>query len=160
MEDFNSLDSGFRSGGVVTALSGEDKTNLSLAAYWAKFLGIMGYIVSALIALGSIGLMVGMGAMGTLLMGGGGMPTGFFAIIGVVYLGLAFLGFYIARALYNFGKKTQTALANNSDSDLTAGLVGLKSFFRTYGIIAAIFVALYGIMLLFLLGGLLFSAAR
>lgn len=139
---------------VSASLSSEMRDYLSLAAYWAKFLGIVSYVACGFIAIFAIMAILGMGFFSTLpstnreLMPAMG---GIMAFAGIIYLGLAFLIFYIARAMHQFGVKTEFALAQNDDVELTLAFKNLKSFFRTQGILSAVFIGFYVIMFVFVI---------
>jgi hypothetical protein len=74
--------------------------------------------------------------------------------MGILYLLIGLLYFYISLYLFNFGKKTQFALRSNDSETLTGGLENLKSFFKVSGIVTAIFIGLYAFTFVF---GLLFA---
>jgi hypothetical protein len=145
---------------VAASLSSEMRDYLGLAAYWAKFLGIVSYVACAFIAIIAVMAIFGMGFVATLAEASSVMPAmgGMLIFVGLLYLGLAYLMFYIARAMHQFGVKTEYALAQNDDEYLTIALKNLKSLFRTQGIFTAIFVGFYVVIfvLMLLIGGTAF----
>ncbi len=156
MELNETLGMNIQKGGASSLLTTEMRNYLDLAAYWARFLGIVGYVSSGLIAILSLFVMF-MGnvflpnGIGEAALGFGGMM--FFA--GLFYLGMAYFLFYIARATHQFGVKAKNTITNNSDEDLTLAFKNLKSLFRTHGIFTAIFVAVYGgiLVIALIIGG-------
>jgi hypothetical protein len=137
---------------IVDALSNEDRENLGLTAYWTKFIGIVGFVMSGLILLLALFMIMGMTAMSS--MQGLGASSGIFVILGFVYIGLAIFLFIVAQYNYKAGKSLNAALKNNSDLDLSDGIKNIKSIFRTQGIMTAIVLGIYGVILLLgLLGG-------
>jgi Family of unknown function (DUF5362) len=109
---------------------------LSEAAKWAKFLGILGFIFSALYVLG--GLFAGsvMSAAFRTFGGGAGFAGG--AFVSIFYIGCAVLSFFPALYLYNFGAKMQIALRANDQDQLNLGFKNLKSNLRFVGILVII----------------------
>ncbi len=166
MEQNEIVDQGFsNSNSVTNSLSGEARGYLELTGYWSRFLGIFGFFMSGILAIVSLMLMFGLGAMtkafssgpfgGESLMGGG-----LFAFLGILYLGFAYLTFYISKNAYQFGKKMKSALMSGSDEDLTEGFKGLKSVFRTQGILTAILLGFYGVLLILGILGVAYAAAK
>lgn len=121
---------------------------LAETAKWAKFLAIIGFIMCALIALA--GLFAG--TMLSSLSDGMGMP-GLGVAASVMYILFALLWFFPCLYLYRFSVRTQTALRNNEQQSLTAGLMNLKSYFKFVGILTLIIIAIYALMLIFVMLG-------
>jgi hypothetical protein len=157
MENQDMLDSGFNNSENGNGLNSEDKYNLTQAGKWARFLGIVGYVFTGFIAIAALFLMVGMGAMGDAMGLGGGIG----AMAGILYIGLAVLYFFISKHTYNFGKGMRQSIEQNISGSLTSGFKSLNSLFTITGILTAIVVGLYAIILLFaLLGGGLAALAN
>lgn len=143
----------------ASGLSSLDKEYLFTAAKWSRFLGIVGFIMTGIIVIAAISsLFLGsiFSKLGDdnpyssgVLAGIGSMLVGIYAIAGAIY-------FFISLYLYNFGTKTKLALTENDSHALTEGLKNLKSFFSLSGILAAIVVGLYGIIIVFGVIGAMF----
>ncbi|MES2268929.1 MAG: DUF5362 family protein [Bacteroidota bacterium] len=124
------------------------------AGQWAYFLGIMGFIGTAFIAI--MALFVGtifttMAAMNPLMAGAaagaGGAAT-------VMYLLIALVSFFFALYLYQFGDRIKKGVTFKSQEEITQALGKLKSFFKLWGIFTIIylsFIALF--MVIAILGG-------
>ena len=110
--------------------------HLKESATWGKFLGIIGFVYSLLVACAAIGTGVMMtmergidpGAEGKL----GGVSV---VIIYGVFAGILFL---MSLHLFRFAKKLQGSLQSNDQFQLTEALKHLRVYFRFAGIITAI----------------------
>lgn len=148
MENIELLDQGLSSSNE--GLSATDKNYLFTAAKWSKFLGIVGFVFTGFIILGSIGMM----AMGSFLFSGMGGSAGIFSglgiLAGVFYIGFAVLYFYISLYLYRFGTRMQDGLNSSMPNKITEGFKSLKSFFQLTGIFTAAIIIFY--ILFFVMG--------
>lgn len=145
------LDS-FAEGGFIN--SGNVRTLSREIAKWAKFLGIVGFVGTGLIALGALSIMV-TGSLASAFMQEGN-PLG--AIggvgIGIIYLLTALLTFFPARYTYSFSQKINAALQHDDDQLLAEALQPLKSLFKFYGIITAVVLIFYALAIVFaIIGG-------
>jgi len=145
------LDDGYQE---TLSLTGEAKEYLKTAAGWAKFLAIVGFVSLGFTLLAAI-------FMGSILGSLAGMPgaemyTGMAGWISVFYILFVALFFYPILCLYRFASKTQQALQNNNTQVLTEALGGLKSYFKFFGIMMAIFIGFYALILLLGLIGFMF----
>jgi hypothetical protein len=117
--------------------------HLKETAGWAKFLGIVGFVFSALLGIVAfiipiyIKSSVGSNPYGNPTAGVFSMMSGF---ITVVYLLLAVMGFFMSLFSYKFGVKTKLALLNTDQESFDKGLTNLKFLFRFYGIIMIIYL--------------------
>ncbi len=143
----------------ASGLSSLDKEYLYTAAKWSRFLGIIGFVMTGIVALAAFSsLFLGsiFSKLGSdnpyssgALAGLGAMMVFIYVIFGAIY-------FFVSLYLYNFGTKTKLALNENNSNALTEGLKNLKSFFSLSGIMAAVFVAIYGLIIVFAIGGAMF----
>ncbi len=166
MEDFNvneninenTNDNDQETISIVEALSDDDRKNLALTAYWAKFLGIVGFVTAGFILLVALFMIFGLTTMGLNSFGstpGLGSIVGLYAVIGFIYIGLAIFMFIMAQYQYKAGKSLKLALKNNSDFDLSDGIKYIKSIFRTQGILTAVILGTYAVLIVFaILGGI------
>lgn len=130
----------------------EAKTYLSETAKWAKFLGIVGFIITGLIVIlalfmGTIFAAIpGLSDNAQIGMLGGGIT--------VFYLIFAAIHFMPCFYLYRFATKTKMALINDDADMLTDALVNQKSMFKFMGIFTIIILGLYAfIFVLVIVGG-------
>ena len=133
-------------------VTNDAKYYLNTAARWANFLGILGFIVAGFTVLTGLywlvmGSTIASVASGQAAEGSGSPMTG--AIIsmmgsagGIICLLYAAIIFFIAYYLVRFAGGTKKAVLYGSTADLTKGIQGLKSFFKTWGIISIIVIAL------------------
>jgi uncharacterized protein DUF5362 len=124
------------------------------AAKWAKFLGILGFILCALMII--CGLFAGsffaslpefntslnaMGAAGSIFI------TVWLVLIALLY-------FFPSLYLFNFASKMQTAIRNNDQVYLNSAFKNLKSCFKFWGILLIIMLCIYAIAITFaVIGG-------
>lgn len=127
---------------------------LAETAKWAKFLAIVGFVMTGLMVI----LSFFAGAIMTFYssaMGGGAMPMMGGGFLTVIYLLLALLIFFPYLYLYNFANKMQAALRSSSQEELTKSFANLKSCFKFVGILTLICLAFYALMFVFgLIAGL------
>jgi hypothetical protein len=136
-------------------LTEQSQYYLSKAGQWAYFLGIMGFVGTAFIAI--MALFVGaffstMATMNPLLApaaGAGGAVT-------VVYLLIAVVSFFFALYLYQFGDRIKKGVTFKNQEEINLALGKLKSFFKLWGIFTIIYLSF---MVLFILIGVFGGAA-
>jgi hypothetical protein len=162
MED-NLLDTefGFKDNrSSVSNFSDTDRYNLGLVAYWARFLGIIGYVFLGLFLIIIIALVINVSAFR-------GMSAGPFPAMGggiflvIIYIPFLYIFYYLSRAAHKLGYHLKTGLANNDDGNLSSAFDNLTAIFRTQGIMTAVVVVFYAIFLVIALlgGGLALLAA-
>ncbi len=125
--------------------------HLAETATWGKFLGIVGFVYSLLVAVGAIfagsiltKLSGGIESSGERMLAGGS--------VAIIYLVLAGVIFFMSLYLFRFSKNIQLALLTNDQPSLATSLKNLKIYFRFAGIITAIaliftFLGVIGVML-------------
>lgn len=120
----------------------EIKGYLKEASNWTFFLSILGFI--------GIGFMVLAGIFVAAL--SGSIPEesnpysqfGFsMSWIGLLYILLALLYFFPILYLFNFSRKTKSALESSRIEEFTAGFRNLKSHYKFVGILAIVMIVLY-----------------
>jgi hypothetical protein len=121
--------------------------HLKETAVWSKFLAVIGFIYSALVALGAI-FAASMFARltGNATGGSNGLLAG--GMVGIIYLGLAGIVFFMSMYLFRFAKNTQLALKTNDQETLIAAFKNMKIYFRFAGIITVVvlIITVLGIM--------------
>ena len=116
---------------------------LSETSPWLRFIGILGYIGSGMMAIGGIIGAIVMLAASELA---GGFETFPAWILPFVYIPLGALMFFPAHFTYNFGKKLRDYKFSNSTEDLEMAFKNNKSFWKFYGIICIIYLSLIPLM--------------
>lgn len=121
---------------------------LAETAKWAKLLSVLGFIFVGVLAL-------------LLLIGSFFVPTptdniNMDSIFGsqntikfqMIAMYIVMLGIYIVPLvfLYRFATYTKKAIADNNVDDIAYALSNQKSFFKFFGVLSIIFIAIYAIM--------------
>lgn len=119
---------------------------LAETAKWAKFLAIVGFVMTGLMVI----LSFFAGAIMTFYstaMGGaeGAMPPMAGGFLTVLYLLLALLFFFPYLYLYNFATKMQAALRSSTQEELTKSFANLKSCFKFVGVVTLVLLAFYAL---------------
>ena len=144
MEEMNLIDDTSFEGGF----NAEIKTYLMETAKWARFIAIVSIAIGGLMAVFSLFIT-------TLLSNAGGMgmmPFGPGVII-AIYLVTAALIIVPNVFLLNFSSKALTSLRSGSEAELTVAFRNLKSYYKFIGILTAIVLGLYALVLIFALFG-------
>lgn len=130
-------------------LNSTSKTYLGIAAKWAKFLSIVGFVF--------IGIMVfmGIGTASFLSSTFENNPTmsDSFGKIGGVGFGLLYIVFsiiagYPVLRLYQFAKFGKIAASSDDNIAVEASLKGLSGFFKFYGYMMMVLIAIYIVVIL------------
>jgi len=116
--------------------------------YWSKFLAIFGYIGVGFMVLGGFLLMFS----GSLLYGDTGLGFG----MGFMYLIMAVLYYFPVSYLYKFATNTRHALNSDSQTGLNHGLSNLASHYKFVGVMTAVVMSLYAVILIIGLFSFLF----
>ena len=146
-------------------LTPDAKYFLHTAARWANFLAILGFILTGFVVLGALYWLVLGGTIATTMsqnQGGTGIPSLYGGLagalgsgMGVIYLLIAVFYFLYSFYLYKFASSTKKAVLFNSIADITIGFKNLKSFFKLWGIITIVAIA---IGILAFIGVIIFAA--
>lgn len=132
-------------------ITNEAKFYLNTAARWANFLGILGFIFTGFTVLSALYWLVLGGTVATVASQQANpmMPPMYGTFIGMmssvggfVFLIYAVVLFFISFYLVRFAGGAKKAVLYNSVADVTKGLQNLKSFFKLWGILAIIAIAL------------------
>jgi hypothetical protein len=140
MENSSSFESfdGLRADGVI-------KDYFVQSAKWSKFIGVVGFVMTGFLVIGSLGML----AIGARVGGLPGVPISP-ALFGIIYLGVSVILFFNSWYLFNFGTKMVRAGENNSKEDFKQAAKNLRSWFRLTGILLLISLSFYA--LAFLIG--------
>lgn len=134
------LDSGSMEG---LRLNAEMLGYLRDSARWARFLAIVGFIFIGLMIIGALF----MGAFMTQL-GGYGASAGIGGFIVIGYLVLAVVYFFPILYLYRFGTSMRNAMSTHDNILLAESFSNLRKHYNFLGILTAIILVLYGVMIL------------
>ncbi len=135
---------------------GQDAKNyLYTAGKWARFLGILGFIATAIMAL----LCVFAGAVSPIMGALSSSPTGLPVSAGAGVLSIVplllimILYFFVSYFLYQFGTNIKNGIAVNDMTFVTKAFRNLKSHFKLIGFTLIIIVICY--IIAFIIGGLI-----
>jgi len=119
-------------------------------ARWARFLGIVGFImcglavcfaILAVTAMAGLFSQLGTGSFGGCLGAGG---------VALIYIILALIYFFPCLYLYNFGIRMKTALLNNDQEQLVVSFKNARACLRFIGILMIIAIGFWVLMLIFI----------
>ena len=123
----------------------EGKKYLYTAGKWARFLGILGFIGTALITLVCVFVGVVSPVIGALSSSSTGLAIGASAsaLSMLPLMPIMILYFFVSYFIYQFGTNIKNAIAVNDTSFATKAFKNLKSHFKLLGIIAIIAIVCY-----------------
>ena len=109
------------------------RENLITSAKWARFLAVIGFVFTGLMALASIVLLVT------------SLRSGFAPLIlaAFIYLGLTITMIFPALYLIRFAGSIEKGLNSNKQGEFDYGVQNLKSLFKFTGIYTIVFIVLY-----------------
>lgn len=146
MED-NVLEQGLSSDGHLSKLSNQDLAYLKTAATWAKFLAILGFILS--------GIIIVIGFIAALFLGSFSgttkMPVIFGPALGGFYAAIGFVYLILSLYLNRFSNRITKVWKTNSSMDLTEAFKNLRNYFRFTGWLIIGAIILY-VVLMVLIG--------
>lgn len=115
----------------------QGRTHLDDTATWAKFVGVMGFVFSLVMAAaaGLIGYRLMQGATTNRGQSEQMLTNG---VIAITYITFSALTFYMSLHLARFAKKVHAALQTNDQFVFTEALRNLRRYFRFAGLITAL----------------------
>jgi hypothetical protein len=129
---------------------------LQEASPWLRFLGVLGFIGSGLMALGGFVFIVLVVLLSDLAGEFGGIIGGGF--IGILYIVLGLLSFFPAKFGYTFGAKIRLYTQSNSERDLEDAFKNNRSLWKFCGILAIVYLAVIPLALIGVTVAMVFSA--
>lgn len=128
-------------------ISEASKSFLLETTKWAKFLSILGFVLTGLVVVGAIFMIT----LGSSLRGMEGASV----FLGVAYLLVALIYFFPSYYLYNFSVKMKKAILEIDQSNADGGFENLKSMFKFMGILAIVVISIYLLffLIIFAVGG-------
>ena len=150
MSDINILDN---ETSHELSLTSQSVEYIRIMAKWGTFLSIVGFVFIGLMIIialfaGTLFSTMASEVPGFEVSGIGGLIT-------VLYLLIAALYLYPTLKLYQFSSRAKSAIASKSTQQLTESLGNLKSVFSFMGILMAIVLGFYALVLVIgMLGGL------
>ena len=127
---------------------------LKEAGKWANFLGVLGFIMCALLLIAALFVGTMFSVLSQLLPAYNSMPAGIGAIFSVVIILIDILYFFFSLYLYQFADKIKKGITFIDANHVTHAFGKLKSFFKLWGIITIVVPCIYAleIAVVFLIG--------
>jgi hypothetical protein len=116
-------------------------------AKWTKFLSIIGFVFTALIALFAFGSSAFVSLLATYSPGNplAAMGSGF---ITVYFLVMALLYFYPSLLMFKHSNAVKKAVLYGDQESLSIAMLNLKSFFKFWGVLMIVLIAFYFLVML------------
>jgi hypothetical protein len=128
------------------------RSELNDAAWWAKFISIMGFIFCGLMMLLGLFMIVVLNII-PIPYRYFSLPLGAFPIfIAITYILFGIVYLFPSAHLFRFATKVEAGIDLSNQSEINASIAWLKSFFRFVGILLIIGVCLYSVALFGILG--------
>ncbi|MBC7399141.1 MAG: hypothetical protein H7289_04285 [Mucilaginibacter sp.] len=109
---------------------------------WARFLGIVGYIMAGLAVLAGVFFAAVMSAVSHIPTATP-MPKFLSSSFGFIYIILGVFHFFIARYLHQFGTRIKDGISYGDAEVVSTALGRLKSLFKLAGITTIVIISLY-----------------
>lgn len=111
-------------------------------AKWTKFLAVVGFVISALVAMMGLGAGAFVSVLAKMSPGNplGAMGPGFLT---VYFLVIALLYFYPSLLLYKHANAANKAILYGDQDSLAEAMINLKSFFKFWGILMIVLISFY-----------------
>jgi hypothetical protein len=142
------MDSNQNSSLFGLSIDATSKAHLTVAARWAKFLAIIGFIMCGLIVL--LGVLAG--SVFSIFYGEFGGRSGFAglrAVAAIFYILIALLYFFPCLFLFNFAVKMKAALIADDQDTLNTSFQNLKKTFRFLGVVTIVILSFYVLAVIF-----------
>lgn len=130
-------------------------SHLKETAMWAKLLGIVGLVISVILAIAA--LFAG-SFLETMSGGAGGFGSGMGVMLSVIYLIVAGIYFAVSLFMFRFATKMKLALQTVDQENFNTALYNLKLVYRITGIIIIIYLALIVLALVVSLAAAAFAS--
>lgn len=141
-------------GELQLIISGDAKSYLHKAGWWASFIGIVGFIMSVVVAILAMFIGTMFATMAKLNPMMALMSAGMGTTLTVIYLLVALFSFFFSLYVYQFGSRIKKAITLNNSEIATLAFSKLKSFFKLWGITTIVIISFYVLIFLFaIIGG-------
>jgi GYF domain 2/Family of unknown function (DUF5362) len=144
-------------GNYSAQVSGPTLLALRETRPWVLFLAILGIILTGLMLLGGIGMLVAMAFASRSVGSPPALASGMMAGMGVMYLLIAFLYSYPIIKLFKYAGAIGRLNRSGAVRDLEDALQQQKSFWKFIGIMTAILIVIYLLVIVLAVGGGAFS---
>lgn len=116
-------------------------------AKWTRFLSVVGFVFSAMIALSAFGTAAFLTTLATVSPGNPLIQIGATTLT-IVYLLFALFQFYPSFLLYKFSTAALQAVLYADQESLSVAMSKMKSFFKFWGIVTVVFISFYILIIL------------
>ncbi len=148
----HTAEGGYRENATIV-VSNNAKYTLESIVKWVKFLAILGIILYAFMILLGLGFM----AFGSTFASIFGESGAFFGVFGgLIYIIIGAICLYPVIKMLNYANKMKTAIRSGSQAFYEEALSNFNSAVKFWGILAIIFMVIYGIGIIFALLGAAF----
>jgi hypothetical protein len=120
---------------------------------WARFLSVVGFVISAFLTLGSFGIGAAVNANPGILNQLGPLAGIGATGVTIFYLLLALFFFYPSLLLFRFSTKGKLGILFGDQENLNDAISNVKSLFKFWGVITIVLIASYFLLLLAVLAG-------
>lgn len=147
MENYNEPEVGHEEeDGAIRLIITEDiRSYIYQAAKWAKFLSIVGFIVTGLMVMIALSVQTVMQSLSEIPAYSGLAALGS-GVIMFFYLLLALLYFYPSYLMYKFSSSAKLAVLYGNQESLGEAMTKMKSIFKFFGILTVAFISIYVLM--------------
>lgn len=118
-----------------------EKRYLSRAARWAKLYAVVSFIMIGFFFLMSLTMLIG-GRIMAPAMAAQGLPPAFATWYGASFLVVCVAVFFMALYVFLFAVRTQTAITQGNQEQMTSALENLSKFFWMTGMIIVVSLAM------------------
>jgi len=115
---------------------------------WARFLSIIGFILSAFLIIGSFGIGAALTANPSMVAQLGPLAGAGAIGITIVYLVLALMYFYPSLLLFRFSNKGKQGVLYGDQESLDDAMMNMKSLFKFWGIFTIVIMICYFLFML------------
>lgn len=123
-------------------------------AKWARFLSIIGFILSAFLIIGSFGIGAAISANPSMLAQLGPLAGAGGIGITIFYLILALIYFYPSILLFRFSNKGKQGVLFGDQASLDDAMMNMKSLFKFWGIFTIVIMICYFLFVLLFAAGM------
>lgn len=123
-------------------------------AKWARFLSIIGFILSAFLIIGSFGIGAAISANPSMLAQLGPFAGAGGIVITIFYLILALMYFYPSLLLFRFSNKGKQGILYGDQESLNEAMMNMKSLFKFWGIFTIVIMVCYFLFVMLFAAGM------
>lgn len=102
---------------------------------WVRFIGVLGFVVTAFIFIASLGLLIGAGRIGSYPFKPG--------LLAGIYFGVGILYFFAAFKLNQYASKINLFISQATQANLADALEAQRGFWKYVGVCVLVIMVLY-----------------